>query len=729
MPRRHTYAAPTHKQYDGIPQCSYSWEWTDSTSPQSSIPVFRPTWEEFEDFERFVDAVHHVGCYFGLVKVIPPPEWQPYVDDCGKPVAYSETAAAETLERDTEMRVKKPVRQIIRRAYGQKSDESGAYLALPEYIFPDGGETTVEGFYKLAERQELTPTTRQHKYLEDEDYAAIERSIYQSLALNEGNTRTRFYGADSLGTLFPDELKQWNLDMLPGPLLGLDDLQGINTSMLYFGRFASLFAWHGEDCNMHSANFHHLGAAKVWRTVGSGHIHRFEQLVRKFFDSDYRRCDQAMRHKHFIMTPTFLASHGIPTRVVVQKPGEFILTFPNTVHCGFNAGINVNEAVNFVNEAWLEDGLRSKRCVCRLKSGAPNLDMNYLISAMNLQNNARLQELLKQYNLNDENDAVDEALLDVESDTDAVDVLLCPYKRCRHARQALPTVADFVKHLKDKHSNKDSDVVSEEQRLPTTAALVSTPSASSTVSVLVQHSNIAVTSSFCHDEPGPASGPCSPVAAPLAPFIDVEVIDIDDVYECSYNDCSSAARTFHDEVALLQHYLTYHTAKAAAKQDKAALRPPFAEVASPQVGDELLSQTTTVSITRHFRKRKAQPPVDTSVKAERIDVERPSTTTQKRSEAIKLPAKDIVKPDAIVGLEHLATKPHKRAEASLPPTLSKLTKSVIHPLATLNAPPVPKLSKLVKPLAVPTPAELAAASVDNLLADLSNTISSLQRTR
>jgi len=65
------------------------------------------------------------------------------------------------------------------------------------------------------------------------------------------------YGADSseLGSLFDDDLKEWNLGKLPGGpandlTQALPPIPGLNRSMLYFGRWRSFFAMHTEDCEL-----------------------------------------------------------------------------------------------------------------------------------------------------------------------------------------------------------------------------------------------------------------------------------------------------------------------------------------------------------------------------------------------------------------------------------------------------------------------------------------------
>jgi hypothetical protein len=48
---------------------------TDDPLAQRGIPVFKPTMEEFRDFEGYMNKVECWGMRSGIVKVIPPKEW------------------------------------------------------------------------------------------------------------------------------------------------------------------------------------------------------------------------------------------------------------------------------------------------------------------------------------------------------------------------------------------------------------------------------------------------------------------------------------------------------------------------------------------------------------------------------------------------------------------------------------------------------------------------------
>lgn len=47
----------------------------DDPLAQRGIPVFKPTMEEFSDFEGYMNKIECWGMRSGIVKVIPPKEW------------------------------------------------------------------------------------------------------------------------------------------------------------------------------------------------------------------------------------------------------------------------------------------------------------------------------------------------------------------------------------------------------------------------------------------------------------------------------------------------------------------------------------------------------------------------------------------------------------------------------------------------------------------------------
>ena len=174
------------------------------------------------------------------------------------------------------------------------------------------------------------------------------------------------YGADMPGTLFDDRTTTWNLGKLENLLdvLGTK-IPGVNTAYLYLGMWKATFAWHLEDVDLYSINYLHFGAPKQWYSISQGDARRFEAAMKSIWPTDAKACDQFLRHKTFLISPSHLLQNfNIKVNKIVHHPGEFVITFPYGYHSGYNLGYNCAEAVNFALDSWMEYGRVAKKCDC-----------------------------------------------------------------------------------------------------------------------------------------------------------------------------------------------------------------------------------------------------------------------------------------------------------------------------------------------------------------------------
>jgi hypothetical protein len=174
------------------------------------------------------------------------------------------------------------------------------------------------------------------------------------------------YGADLPGTLFDDSVKMWNLDRLPNLLdvLGTK-VPGVNTAYLYLGMWKATFAWHLEDVDLYSINYLHFGAPKQWYSISQADARRFEAAMKNIWPTEAKACDQFLRHKAFLISPSHLKQqYNITVNKCVSYPGEFVVTYPYGYHSGYNLGYNCAEAVNFALDSWLPMGKIAKKCQC-----------------------------------------------------------------------------------------------------------------------------------------------------------------------------------------------------------------------------------------------------------------------------------------------------------------------------------------------------------------------------
>ncbi len=174
------------------------------------------------------------------------------------------------------------------------------------------------------------------------------------------------YGADLPGTLFDESVKMWNLDRLPNLLdvLGTK-VPGVNTAYLYLGMWKATFAWHLEDVDLYSINYLHFGAPKQWYSISQADARRFEAAMKNIWPTEAKACDQFLRHKAFLISPSHLKQqYNITVNKCVSYPGEFVVTYPYGYHSGYNLGYNCAEAVNFALDSWLPMGKIAKKCQC-----------------------------------------------------------------------------------------------------------------------------------------------------------------------------------------------------------------------------------------------------------------------------------------------------------------------------------------------------------------------------
>jgi len=222
---------------------------------------------------------------------------------------------------------------------------------------------TAEEWAQFVERYEKLPYDASKS-----DYSfQVCREIEQEYWRTIGNGGEPMYGADTMGSLFDERTKDWNvanLDNLLNRLKLKKKIPGVNTPYLYFGTWRATFAWHVEDADLYSINYIHFGAPKFWYSIPQEHNPRFENFMSSSFAKERRTCSQFLRHKAFLASPSVLQSVGVQLNKVVHLPGEIILTYPYGYHSGFNLGYNCAESVNFANEDWIEKGRKAQSCKC-----------------------------------------------------------------------------------------------------------------------------------------------------------------------------------------------------------------------------------------------------------------------------------------------------------------------------------------------------------------------------
>ena len=220
----------------------------------------------------------------------------------------------------------------------------------------DIDEESFKGFdYRIHDNEQYTPDRCEE----------LETAYWKSLMFNNP-----MYAADMPGSLFDEKITSWNVAKLPNLLDVIGQkVPGVNTAYLYLGMWKATFAWHLEDVDLYSINYNHFGAPKQWYSISQEDAPRFEQVMRSIWPNDAKNCDQFLRHKTYLVSPSILQSQfGITVNKMVHYEGEFVITYPYGYHSGFNLGYNCAESVNFATEEWLDYGRIAKKCNCEADS-------------------------------------------------------------------------------------------------------------------------------------------------------------------------------------------------------------------------------------------------------------------------------------------------------------------------------------------------------------------------
>ncbi|CCD23260.1 Rph1p NDAI_0B02250 [Naumovozyma dairenensis CBS 421] len=379
---------------------------------EDGVPVFKPSFEEFKDFYKYVDSIKSYGMQSGIIKIIPPNEWLKGQINSSNPPDPSLLA---------NIKIKSPIQQEISGNHGiflaQNYEKKKTYnmiqwkslsknYKLPDYphhshsylssissasTFSSSSNVKKEDEEKKHKekekenREQVDTSTTPHaiaNFKLDDFKKFIQNDNYNEDNLDQFNDKERLkflenyywktlnftptlYGADTLGSLFPENLNIWNVSKLPNLLDYLDkDIPGVNDSFLYAGLWKASFPWHLEDQDLYSINYIHFGAPKQWYSIPQEDNTKFYKFMKEQFPDESKSCSEFLRHKVFMASPKILTNNGIKVNKIVHYQHEFMITFPYGYHSGFNYGYNLAESVNFALEDWLEIGSHSKKCLC-----------------------------------------------------------------------------------------------------------------------------------------------------------------------------------------------------------------------------------------------------------------------------------------------------------------------------------------------------------------------------
>ena len=347
----------------------------DEVPPECVVAPTLEEWLAIDSFEAFVEArVAPVSRREGFCVVRSPPGWQAVAEGRG---------GAVRAALDGGFVIPEPIKQECR---GRGRD------GIFTQVHTEMRGMALRDFMRLAEsRQAGAPDARA------DGNEAVERAFWKQLQYD-----APMYGADTVGTLFDGTslplpmqvpkladatlLRRVAEGAAPSASEGKGEgkggggdgdedgadvevrgirIAGVNVSSLYFGMWRSCFAWHTEDMDLWSVNLLHEGADKFWYCVPPAYSARFEAMAHALAPELAQGCPRFLRHKNVLISPRRLREFGIPFRRFIQRPGDWVFNHPGAYHCGFNAGFNAAESINFATPEWVGLGRRTGFCTCR----------------------------------------------------------------------------------------------------------------------------------------------------------------------------------------------------------------------------------------------------------------------------------------------------------------------------------------------------------------------------
>ena len=117
------------------------------------------------------------------------------------------------------------------------------------------------------------------------------------------------------------------------------DISGMMVPWLYVGMCFSTFCWHNEDHYTYSINYMHWGDTKTWYGIPGFGSDGFEKTMRKQVPELFETQPDLLFQLVTMLSPRKLQENNVPVYITHQREGEFVITFPQAYHAGFNQGV------------------------------------------------------------------------------------------------------------------------------------------------------------------------------------------------------------------------------------------------------------------------------------------------------------------------------------------------------------------------------------------------------
>lgn len=277
----------------------------------------------------------------------------PKCSKCSSTIDQDKMIACSECKRTSHMYCLSP--PLMQRPDGPWTCRVCVEYKKQSFGFGNGNQYTLNGYQARGDRfKKAWFSVKEGQHADSVPRSMVERTFWNIVQKGKPFVEVE-YGSEldvtELGSGFPKEgaygEHPWNLNNLAraqnSVLRHLDDIAGITIPWLYIGMCFSSFCWHNEDHYCYSISYNHRGAPKQWYGIPGNHAHRFEEMMRETYPKLFAKQPDLLYQLVTLVAPTTLKKHKVAVCKAVHKPGEFIVTFPQAYHAGFNYGFNVAE--------------------------------------------------------------------------------------------------------------------------------------------------------------------------------------------------------------------------------------------------------------------------------------------------------------------------------------------------------------------------------------------------
>ncbi|XP_061718840.1 protein Jumonji-like [Cydia pomonella] len=151
----------------------------------------------------------------------------------------------------------------------------------------------------------------------------------------------------------------WNLKVLarnPNNVLRyLGPVLGVTVPTLHLSMLFSTSCWHRDPHGLPWTEYMHSGAEKIWYGIPRDESANFRRAVETLCPAYCQNKSIWLASEITMVPPNILSEHGVKLSRLLQRPGEYVLVFPEAHSCSITTGFGISESVYFASNAWLTD--------------------------------------------------------------------------------------------------------------------------------------------------------------------------------------------------------------------------------------------------------------------------------------------------------------------------------------------------------------------------------------